>query len=252
MRLTNAQPDSRSFDPAARAPRGAGGRRRRILALAATLALGLAHLTAGPCPAAGLVISAPSFTAAPGSSGSFLVEITDTDPSGSTPYIVAADTFEPTLTGAGVTFTNAVIPTTGSPAYIYADSSDIDQGQPLWTEPTNPFPTTDFKAADSANPLGGFPYTTINPGDVYTLGLISYTVSASATPGSVVTIGFGPATSLSDNTFNGVSFTTTNGSITIAAASVPEPASWVPAVLATVLIPLYRGTRRGRFRTEGG
>ena len=248
MRLMNAQTDSRSFDPTARSPRGAGGRRRLILALAATLALGLAHLTTAPCQAAGLVISAPDITAAPGSSGSFLVEITDTDPKGSPPYIVAADAFEPTLTGAGVIFTDAVIPTTGSPAYIYADSFDNDQGMPLWTAASNPFPTTDFIAADNANPLGSFPYTTLNPGDVYTLGLISYTVSASATPGSMVTIGFGAGTSLSDTGFNGVPFTTANGSITITAAAVPEPASWVPAVLATVMIPLFLGSRRWMIR----
>jgi hypothetical protein len=251
MRLTNAQPDPRPFDPAARPLRGAGARMQFTSALAATLALVAAHLTANACQAAGLVISAPDFMAATGSSGSFLVEITDTDPSGSTPFIVAGDSFELTLTGAGVTFTDAVIPSTGPPpVYIYNDSSDVDQGLPLWTAPINPFPTTDFTAADSANPLGSSPYTTLKPGDVYTLGLVSYSVSPGATPGSVVTIGFGSGTSLSDNNLNAVAFTTTNGLITITSASVPEPSSWVPALLATVIIPLFLGSRHWVARTS--
>jgi hypothetical protein len=250
MRLTNAQRDPRPFDPAARPLRGAGARMRFSSGLAATLALVAAHLTASSCQAGGLVISAPDFTAAPGSSGSFMVKITDTDPSGSTPFIVAANSFELTLTGSGVTFTDAVIPTTPPPLYIYKDSFDIDQGIPLWTAPTNPFPTTDFTATDSANPLGSFPHTTLNPGDVYTLGLVSYSVSPGATPGSVVTIGFGSGTSLSDNNLNAVAFTPTNGLITITSASVPEPSSWVPALLATVIIPLFLGSRHWVGRTS--
>jgi hypothetical protein len=244
MSFTNARRDSGSFGPAARPPRPGAVRMRLRSALAAMLAVVAAHLAAAPGQAAGLVISAPTLTAAPGSSGSFLVEITDTDPIGSTPFIIAADSFELTLTGAaGVTFTNAVIPATGPPPYIYADSSDIDQGIPLYISPTNPFPTTDFTAADTANPLGSSPFTTVNPGDVFSLGLVSYSVSPTAALGSVATIGFGAATSLSDNNFNAVPFTTTNGSITIQTATVPEPSSWVPALLATVIIPLFLGSR---------
>jgi hypothetical protein len=258
MNLSTDQPDR---DPVQRATAGFSGHvrvaARARLALALTLGILAALGHADPCRAAGLVISAPAITASPGSSGSFLVLITDTDPTGSTPYNVAGDSFELTLTGpASITFTGATTATDVSPyntPYIYANSLDNDYGIPLYTAPTNPFPTTDFMAADTYDLSDSPGYTTLNPGDVYALGLVSYTISPSATPGSIDTIGFVAATTgLTDNSLsspNAIPSTTMSGSITIA-SSVPEPSTWVMAMIAIAVGQVVFGARRGPIRTD--
>jgi hypothetical protein len=188
----------------------------------------------GTCHAGGLVLAAPTtIAAAPGSSGSFLVTIDDTDPAGSPGYEVAGDSFELQATGpAGLTFTG-VTTATGALPYLFADSV---VGMGLAPISIDTFPTADFTAADIGVPSGGYPgYTTLNPGDSYALGLVSYTVDASAAAGSVFTIAFGPNTALADP--NG-------GAVAFAIASVPEPSTWILALIATVVVPLSRRARR--------
>jgi hypothetical protein len=254
--LMNVATDQPACNLARRCRAVAAGRfgitARSRLAVALTLGIFAALGLANSCRAAGLVISAPAITASAGSSGSFLVLITDTDPAGSTPYNVAGDSFELTLTGpASIMFTGATTATDVSPfntPYIYAHSIDNDYSIPLYTAPTIPFPTTDFMAADSYD-FGYSPgYTMLNPGDVYALGLVSYTISPTATPGSVDTIGFVAATTgLTDNNLppNPIPSTTMNGSIMIA-SSVPEPSTWAMAMIAIGLGPLVFGSRRRR------
>jgi hypothetical protein len=228
-----------------RGPRSRSTRLRPFGVLAAALTLGVLTLP-GECRAGGIVLSAPDLTAAPGSSGSFLVLLTDTDPSGSPAYRVMADSFELDLSGApGVTFTGVAIPGAGATPYIYAVSTANQLGIPLYTSPTNPFPTTDFTAADSGYASGTYPgYTTVNPGDVFALGLVSYSIAPTAPPGAIASIGFVAAgTSLSDDTGAAISFTTTGGSITLV-ASTPEPSSWMLSMTAIGIVLLSLVWRR--------
>ena len=208
--------------------------------------------------AAGLVISAPDITTSAGSTGAFLVLLTDTDPAGSTPYNVAGDQFELTLTGpAGFSFTDVSTDTGASPyntPYIYSVSTADQLGLPLSISPTNPFtiPTTDFLATDSGYyQLGGYPgYTTLNPGDVYALALVSYSVDATVPMGSVATIGFNLAnTGLSDNLTNSIASLTVSGSITI--ANVPEPSALAMGTIAIAIGSLAFGSRRRRSGAKG-
>ena len=126
---------------------------RSRLALAPALAIIVALGCPAPGRAAGMVISAPVITTGAGASGSFLVLLTDTDPAGSNPYNATGDQFELTLTGkAAITFTAVTTATDVSPfntPYLYAYSTDNDYSIPLYTAQTNPFPTTDFTAADT-------------------------------------------------------------------------------------------------------
>jgi PEP-CTERM motif len=224
--------------------------------VAAALWLAIAQVPAGSCRAGGLIISAPDITAAPGSSGSFLVLLTDTDPSGSQPFSVFSDSFQITATAGqtDVTFTGATTSTGGPPDYIYPDSlANVLFGGSIDTAaPGSSFPTmTSFAAVDSAVSTA----TTISPGDVVSLGLISYTISASAAPGAVIALQFGgntnPFNSLSDAAGNPVAFTTMDGSITISGgtAVVPEPSTLTMAMLAVVIAPLM--FRRLHDRTRG-
>ena len=186
------------------------GTARRLGAAIAALVLA-ASGPVGTCHAGGLVLAAPAtIAAAPGSSGSFLVTISDTDLAGSPGYEVAGALFELQATGpAGLTFTGVTTATGGSP-YLFADSV---VGMGLAPFSIDTFPTADFTAADIAVPSGGYPgYTTLNPGDSYALGLVSYMVDPTAAAGSVFTIAFGPNTALTDPNGNAVAF-----------ALVPEP-----------------------------
>src|SRR5208337_2451925 len=74
--------------------------------------------------ASGLVIQVPDVIAQLGTSGSFDVLLTDTDPVGTAGIHVAADTIGFSIVGSSqhVSFTNATINTTSAP-YIYVDSS---------------------------------------------------------------------------------------------------------------------------------
>ena len=179
--LHNCKPVRRSRAVCARLCKVKG---RPGLALAMTLGIIASLGRPDSSHAAGLVISAPEITTSAGSTGAFLVLLTDTDPTGSTPYNVAGDQFELTLTGpAGFSFTDVSTDTGGSPyntPYIYSVSTADQLGLSLSIAPTNPFtvPTTDFLAADSGYyQPGGYPgYTSLNPGDVYALALVSYSV----------------------------------------------------------------------------
>ncbi len=246
--LHNCKPVRRSRAVCARLCKVKG---RPGLALAMTLGIIASLGRPDSSHAAGLVISAPEITTSAGSTGAFLVLLTDTDPTGSTPYNVAGDQFELTLTGpAGFSFTDVSTDTGGSPyntPYIYSVSTADQLGLSLSIAPTNPFtvPTTDFLAADSGYyQPGGYPgYTSLNPGDVYALALVSYSVDATVPMGSVATIGFNLAnTNLSNNLTNSIPFSTASGSITI--AMVPEPSTLALGAIAIVVGSLAFGSRR--------
>jgi hypothetical protein len=224
---------------------------RHNTALAFTIGIGAWLAVAVPCRADGLVISAPDITASAGSSGSFLVLITD--PSNSaTSYNVAGDSFELTLTGtAGISFTNVTTDTSASPyntPYIYANSVANDYDLPLYTTLT----PTNLTASDAFDVSYSPGYTTLMPGGTYALGLVSYTVSPTAMAGSSDTIAFGamPYTSLSDNNSNSLGFATTNGSITIASVSEPSTSALGMIAIAIAGLTVFWSRRRGRDRPE--
>ncbi len=205
------------------------------VALATSLAL------AAPCRAGGLVIELPTLTnVAPGSSGSFDVLLRDTDPAGSPGYNVAEDNFELTLTGAaGFTFTNATI--NMSVMYIYVQSTDAASGLPL---STSTFPNTDFIASDIENAPPNY-YRTLNPGDVFGLANVSYTVDSNASGTDALTIAnVGIATTLTDINGNNIPFTVMNGAISTFA--VPEPSALIQAATGLLIAAGAAGWRRRR------
>jgi hypothetical protein len=177
---------------------------------------------------AGLVVEAPNITAAPGSSGSFDLIITSTGGS----FAVASDTVELSLTGlSNVSFTNVSINTTAP--YIYGANSATTGGS---TFTFSTFPGTQFETFDFLLTLGA---QTINPGDVFGLVDVQYSVAANATPGASGTLAFGPDTSLADASGNNVVFTAQNGSITISSSTaIPEPSTAILLAVgcATVLV----------------
>jgi hypothetical protein len=190
-----------------------------------------------PCHAEGLVIQAPDVTATAGSHGSFDVLLLNTNPVGGASFDVAADSFQLSLSGPlSVTFTdvsiNTVVP------YVYVTSGTTQGGGPLSLDT---FPNTQFTASDSEFAAPGF--RTVNPGDVFGLAHVSYSVSATTANGiDSLTITVGPTTSLSDENGNPLPFTITNGSISVGV--VPEPWALTQAMIATGLIGLGHCCRR--------
>ena len=164
----------------ARTPRPAG--RSRAGALIAALAVGfLGSGTA--CRADGLVISAPDVTAAPGTSGSFDVTITNTNPLvGGASFDVASDTVELSFTGpSGVSFTGVSIATADT--YIYGATPRQTLGL---TFSSSIFPGTTFETNDFLFSLGA---QTIGPQQTFGLVHVTYTVA----PGATLEAGVSPS-----------------------------------------------------------
>ncbi len=218
---------------------GMGSGRRLVLFLVVGLAMSLGP--AVPCRAGGgLVIQLPNLTnVAAGSSGSFDVLLVDTDPVGTPGYNVAEDNFELTLSGTtGFRFTNATINT--SATYIYVQSTDAGSSLPL---SLNSFPNTDFIATDAESAPPNF-FRTLNPGDVFGLANVSYTVDPGASGTAMLTIAnLGVSTTLTDINGNVFPLTAMNGSIST--SSVPEPSTLIQSATA-VLIGLGLVWRRRR------
>ena len=220
---TSAQSGRRSASLGSRRGMGSGQRLTLLLVAGAAVSLG----TASPCRAAGLVIEAPTLTSvAPGSSGSFDVLLIDTDPTGTAGYNVSGNSLELTLSGpAGFTFTDATVNT--SVPYIYVQSTDVNLGVPF---SSNTFPNTDFVGGDAefASPF----FRTVNPGDIFGLVHVSYTVAPTAFGTATITIAnLNVDTSLSDINGSLIPFTAVNGSI----STVPEPATWIQGATAALI-----------------
>ena len=182
-------------------------------------------LTAPPAHAA-LVLQAEDSTAVLGNSGSFDVNLVDTDLPGSAAYQFSGFNFELSVPAAsGVTFTDAGFNTT-TPYIFNGNSFDEENGSPLSVDMNgnSPFPTQDFIASDVAADAPY--YTAVSPGDTFGLGHISYAVAPGTTLGPV-TVSFesiGGGTSLSDPKGMAIPFTTQNGTIIVADVSpTPEP-----------------------------
>jgi hypothetical protein len=135
--------------------------------------------------------------------------------------------------GLGVLFTNATTSTTAAP-YIFAGNSTADSmfGGSLIVSPPPPPATNDLLGFDTVATSNS--YTTLSPGKSFGLGLISFTVDASAASGivpvSIIPFDINAApngTLISDNLGVSIPFTTPDGTITIQAGTtvVPEPST---------------------------
>lgn len=181
------------------------------------------------------MISAGNSSAAAGGTGTFDVEITNTELLGGTSFDVSAFFFELIVpASAGIEFTNAEIPGTANPYIFVGDSFAEANGFPLSLDL---FPNTSFVALDASDT---FADVTLNPGDTFALGRVSYQVSATASNG-IVPVEFGLFTELSDSALNLVPIDTfQSGQITVGGATpvVPEPTSmlvWIGSMLAVIV-----------------
>jgi hypothetical protein len=195
--------------------------RGKRLAVALLILLAITLGPAVPCRASGLVIEAPNLRVSAGSSGSFDVLLMNTNAAGGASFSVAGDSLDLALSGpAGVTFTDVTI---NILPYIYAVSATTLPG----SDPLDfgiSFPNTGFAVSDSdgASPF----FQTVNPGEVFGLASVSYTVSPTFSGTDVLTLAsLNVGTSLSDINGNLIPFTAMNGSITI--SSIPEPSAVV-------------------------
>ena len=139
---------------------------------------------------------------------------------------------------SGVLFTNATTSTTAA-TYIFAGNSIANSlfGGSLIVSPPPPPATSDLLGFDTVATSGTF--TTLNPGNSFGLGLISFTVGASAASGtvpvSIIPFDMNTApngTLISDNQGGSIPFTTSNGTITIHAGTVvPEPSTFTLTIV---------------------
>jgi hypothetical protein len=191
----------------------------RILGLLAFV-LVLVH---APPAGAGIILSVQDVSASAGSSGNtFEVDVQNTGPAA---VDVAAFSFEISVaTSSGVTLTGADTSTTVNP-YIFAGNSFL--GPNIATSTGTTLDASDLATAGS---------TTLAPGDTFGLGRVSFEVLHSAALGPVaVTFTAFPATSLSAPDLSNIQIDTLNGgTITITAATVPEPSSLISATLGLV------------------
>ena len=140
--------------------------------------------------------------------------------------------------GSGVLFTNATTSTTRP--YIFAGNSIANSlfGGSLIISPPPPPATSDLQGVDTVATPGTF--KTLNPGNSFGLGLISFTVDASAASGivpvSIIPFDINTApngTLISDNQGGSIPFTTSDGTITIQAGTtvVPEPSTFMLTIV---------------------
>jgi len=178
-------------------------------------------------------------TVPPGFAGTFELDLLN--PSTNTQsFNVAGFQFELQVpAGSGVLFTGATT-STAAATYIFAGNSIADAlfGSSLIVSPPPPPATSDLLGLDTVATPGSF--TTLNPGNSFGLGLISFTVDESAAAGivpvSIIPFDVNTApngTLISDNLGNSIPFTATDGTITIQAGTivVPEPSTLMVTVV---------------------
>jgi hypothetical protein len=196
--------------------------------------IGLLVMDAGAKQArADLLMQVSDSTALVGGTGSFEVSLTSTGGS----FDVAGFSFELSVLGAsGVTFTGVDTSTVINP-YIFGTF----QSPPPFSFDT--FPNTSFTASDVDFALPGF--TTLNSGDTFALGRVTYQIAANATPGpaTVSFLDLGVATSLSDVTGASIAFTTSNGTIDIRPNGVPEPSTLLVTAIGMSSAWVFRRRR---------
>jgi hypothetical protein len=186
-----------------------------------------------PAAHADLVFSTTPTSALPGGTGTFEILLTDTDGAGSSAYDVGLVNFDLKADStSGIQFTAADTNTT-TPYIFYGNSGDITNGFPLSSDS---FPTTEVDGGD--NTIGS--PTTMNPGDVYGLANITYTVSPGAALGPAALtfedVGGGTVAEQSDET--ALPSAAMNSTITVGPANAAVPEASSLALLSLALLPL--------------
>jgi len=159
---------------------------------------------------ADLIVSAPNIVAAPGSSGSFDVLLSNTGAGG---IFVDAFTFDISTPSPAVALLSASTNTTAAP-YIYAGDSFV-------TMNGLPFATRTGQELTASDLVNGFICQTtctgtVNPGMTLSLGEVFFTAASSAAFGSVP-ISFSTAgTSLADANGAPIAFSAVNGELSLA------------------------------------
>lgn len=192
-------------------------RSRRLATASAALALFLIGTT--PTAKASLIIAAGSTTVNAGGSG--FVDITLTN--NASTAVTGIDTFsvEFSTGNSFVTFTNATMATTTP--YIFAGNSlDVTLSIPFYS--SSPEPNVLDSAAGTA--------ATIDGNTTKGLARIFFTVASNATSGPAsITLSTDGTTALSDVNGGIIAASESNGTITINAATTPEPSMFVPLVV---------------------
>jgi hypothetical protein len=199
----------------------------RQWALALTFALAIV-CGALPCRAGGLLIEAPDLTVTPGSSGSFDLLLVNTNSTGGDSYNIAADQFMLTVSGPlDIQFTSESINTVTAPyLFVQSGGSVFDQLSPY-----------SFTAADAefASPF----FRTVNPGDIFGLAQVSYSVSPTVGNGrDTLTVSLIPNAGdffFYDANGNGIpAGVSSSGSFTVGSA-IPEPWAITQAATAAII-----------------
>ncbi len=184
---------------------------------------------------AGLVLDLivqPS-TTLQGQSGSFDVIVKD-DPTSTQSISIGGFSVSLTIDGGqGISITG-ISSNTGT-TFIFPSANDLGLS------------SSSTATSASGNDFALMGGTLLNPGDAYGLVNITYTVASNAVIGAhTVTLqGIGGATSLSDAGGNNLSFTPTNGTITVDGSNaVPEPASIVSTLFGLGICLVYRRLRK--------
>lgn len=197
----------------------------------------VATFMAAPQVHADIVLSIQSVTVSAGSSGNGLdVELTNTGPSA---LAIGGFSFGITTPNSSISFTDANV-STSAPYIFFADSLF---GPDIATATGQSLIASDVFDV----PFGG---ASLASGSTVGLGHLSFDVTAGAAPGlfPVTALAF-PVTSLADANGNDVPIQTLSpGTITIQAATVPEPSS-LP-LLATGIALLIICERKRRSGTK--
>lgn len=241
---SSAKPPERSPRWAIRQPRA------RAIVTATALLWALGQTTASRADLLNLKVvpSNVNATVPPGATGTFELELVN-PASNLQSFNVEGFQFELSVpAGSGVLFTDATTATSPT-TYIFAGNSfaDSNLGGSLILSPPPPPATNDLLGFDTV--LVGNTFTTLSPGDTYGLGLILFSVDASASPG-IVPITIIPfdtdhhplGTQIIDSMDHAIPFLASDGQITIqgGAPMVPEPPTSVLALLGVAGLIMIR------------
>jgi len=183
---------------------------------------------------AGLIVLAPAITGTVGSTGTFDIVFQNT---GAASVPIGGFSFGISTSNPGITFTSATISTVAP--YVFGVDSLF--GPNIATSTGTSLVASDF-------PLS-VPAVAVASGATVGLGDVTYSIAGAAATG-LFTITLSPAvTSLSDGVGASIPIDTlTNGTLTVTAAAVPEPASLGlvggPVLLAALVLKKKRSSRR--------
>jgi hypothetical protein len=205
----------------------------------------LASLTierAGAVPLTSITVG--SVVATQGSSETLEIDLTNL---GGAPVNIASFSFGITVGGAtGITFTGADFSSI-SPYIFASDSFDVNNSVSFTFGPALPGPilqAADFSDSGLGNDLAS--------GATVSLGRVSFLVSVAAALGpNAITLSGAPVTSLIDSLGNDVTFSGVDGTITVTAASIPEPSSIVLGIGGLVVLLAKRVGQAGCLRRVG-